>query len=505
MPSSQKISLHVRQMRVIWRDTFVVEAPPPDFLAVSRQRLTEMPLTVADTLAEPVRSQPDALRVIERVSRSVAGIGYGDLLRFQLAPFQMTNLRPTLARLRRSPGTLSVGHIREAAAQADVEGAWITVTPMLLLHRAGVGIVQYHATLDAADPGLTPDEAVEVVRLGYNFQLLNLPDSWRAMLPTELPHAKSVRVLEPDVEGHLAVFGLRDLSQYVVASRLSAPEKSRRRRKQTPVAVKTTRPTGSTTAILLETNPQPSGDLRAFVAEHAVSLRGIGALDTYYRERADWIVERELTDNLSADREVGVYLLGNSELILYNDELEPILEETRSRLGLPDVEHAATYHYMHYGVLLEWVYLQEAILRTYLQRLDELAAAPAPRRRDMIGTLQGALADLIQYQENITPFATRVEFLERARRYHKLDQLAERFERKQELILYYASEFHDYRDARATQFLNWLAGILTGAALAELIVTLAGITPQQTSLYLGITLGSILLVLAALGALLRFL
>jgi hypothetical protein len=123
----------------------------------------------------------------------------------------------------------------------------------------------------------------------------------------------------------------------------------------------------------------------------------------------------------------------------------------------------------------------------------------------MIGTLQGALADLIQYQENITPFATRVEFLERARNYHKLDQLAERFERKQELILYYASEFHDYRDARATQFLNWLAGILTGAALAELIVTLAGITPQETSLYLGITLGSILLVLAALGALLRFL
>ena len=42
-------------------------------------------------------------------------------------------------------------------------------------------------------------------------------------------------------------------------------------------------------------------------------------------------------------------------------------------------------------------------------------------------------------------------------------------------------------------------------SLAELIVTLAGITPQQTSLYLGITLGSILLVLAALGALLRFL
>jgi hypothetical protein len=501
----QEISLHVRQMRVIWRDTFVVEAPPPDFLAASRQRLIQMPLTVSDTLAEPVRAQPDALRVIERVSRNVAGIGYGDLLRFQLAPFEMANLRPTLARLRRSPGTLSDRQIRDAAAQADDERAWITVTPMLLLHRAGVGIVQYHATIDGPGPGLTPDEAIEVMRLGYNFQLLNLPDSWRATLPAELPDARTIRVLKPDEEGHLAVFGLRDLSQYVVASRLNAPERSRRQRKRAPLPARIERPTGSTTAILVETDPQPGGDLRAFVAEYAVPLRGIGALDTFYRERASWIVERELTDNLSADREMGVYLLGNSELILYNDEVGPILEETRSRLGLPDTEHAATYHYMHYGVLLEWVYLQEAILRTYLQRLDELAAAPAPRRRDMIGTLQGALADLIQYQENITPFATRVEFLERARQYHKLDQLAERFERKQELILYYASEFHDYRDARATQFLNWLAGILTGAALADLIVTLAGITPQQTSLYLGITLGSILLVLAALAALLRFL
>jgi hypothetical protein len=242
-------------------------------------------------------------------------------------------------------------------------------------------------------------------------------------------------------------------------------------------------------------------DFSSYVAEHAPVLHGIGAMDAYYTERSPWLIDRDFEHNLSTDSEAAVYLLGNSELLLFNEQTPSILPEVKHRLRLPNEEHALTYLYMHYVTLIEWVYLQEALLRAYLQRLERLSLLNPPPRRQMLRTLKGALRDLIQYQERITPFATRIEFLEQVRAYHKLPELVERFERKQDLLLEYASEFHDFREARASEFLNWLAGILTGAALAELITGLAGITPAQPALYLGVTgacIGVVLIILAGL-------
>jgi hypothetical protein len=163
-----------------------------------------------------------------------------------------------------------------------------------------------------------------------------------------------------------------------------------------------------------------------------------------------------------------------------------------------------TYFYAHYTTMIDWVYLQEAIIRWYLRRLDALVSSATPQRRDVIHTVQSALGDLVQYQEDISPYATRVEFLRRAHAYRGLDTLAERFEKKQERLIEYASEYHDYREARAAEFLNWLAGILTGAALANLITTLIPISPtEQSALYVGITFGSIALVLGIMAVLLR--
>lgn len=508
--------LHVMQMRVVWRDTFIVEHPRGNFLDTCQEVARRLPCYVSDSRVEPASQQPDMLAVIDRVSRSVAAVGHPDLLRVQFAPLQMTNLRPSLARWRCPPEQLSDTQIKTAAVDADAASAWIEVTPLLLLNRSGVGIMQYYATINApfSDkegmplPGYTPEEAIELVRLGIHTQLLSLPDTWRALIPEDAARWRFYRVVGLGPDDNLAVGGLRDLSQVIVA-RLETPEPAaaprrrlRRRHEEVVELLPPARPTGSTTVVLLATHPQPGADLAGFVKEHALELRGIGAMDSYYLERAAWIVERELGDNLSTDAESAVYLLGNSELILFNDDVFDILHSTRKRLHLKSVEHAATYIYMHYGVLLEWIYLQDAILRAYLRRLDLLAAYTPLPRREMIDTLQGALFDLIQYQENITTYATRIEFLERARRYHKLDELAERFERKQDLLLTYSSEYQDYREVRAAEFLNWLAAILAGGELGNLIVNAAGITPDENlALYLGATLGSIGVAFAVMIAL----
>ncbi len=330
--------LVVRQMHIIWRDTFVTEDPHKDFLAASREHLRNLPCYVSDSQAEPTGSQPERLRVIERVSRSAASIGHPDLLRFQFEPFYLTDLRPTLRHLRCPPESLTSGL-----------------------------------------------------------------------------------------------------------------------------------------------------DLGAFAAEHAATLRGIGAMDSYYRERAPWLVARDMGGNIGPDKETAVYLLGNSELILCNEDIDRVSKMVQKRLHLSTQDLAATYLYMHYEVLLEWIYLQDAILRAYIQRLDTLIAAPTPRRVEMIDALQGALSDLVHYREGITPFATRVEFLEQAGAHHKLDDLAATFERKQELLLNYSSEYYDYREARASEFLNWLAAILAGGELANLIINAAGIAPNENvTLYLSV-------------------
>jgi hypothetical protein len=432
------------------------------------------------------------MRVVERVSRGVASLAHGDLLRAQFEPIQVANLRPTLARYRRAPQHLTSQQVREAAAQADAEGAWYSVTPLLLVHRAQVGLMSYFVTVDRPEGGLAPEEAIELVRMGISTQLIRLTGAWRAALPADRTAAHVEHLLDEAPGQFLAVTGLRDLTQYAIAPFLSSPE-----------AAAQERPTGSTSVILLDSNPAPGDDFEAFVGEHGVPLRGIGSMDSFYQERASWLVERELQNNLSADSETAVYLLGNSELMLFNHQTPAIVAHTAQRHNL-STEHAATYLYMHYGVLLEWVYIQEAILRQYLRRLDALAADPRPHRRDVIAALQGALADMVQYQEHITPYATRVEFLERARAYHKIDTLTETFERKQDLLLSYMSEYHDFRDARATVFLNWLVGILTGAELANLLAAAFGISPQSNRwLFVGVTLGSIALVFVIMVVLLR--
>ncbi|MBN1427579.1 MAG: hypothetical protein JXB07_04285 [Anaerolineae bacterium] len=513
MSTASESFLRVLRMHVIWRDTFIVDRsmagshqPSKNFLESTREHLTGLPIYVADRFLKRYE-QTDLLRVIERASRSVARTGYENLLRFQFAPLMMANLQPTLSRLRCKPDALTPSEVESAADEAQELDRWIEITPMLLIHRAGVGIMEYLATWHHSGEGYTPDEAIELVRLGINTQLLCLPDEWHSLLPSSLADWAIHCVVDSSPGRHLVVAGLRDLSQILAAQLNMSPVPRRlgRRHSKSP-GEKPMRPTGSATVVLEDITPKPDDNFVAYVARYAGPLRGIGSMDTYYRERASWIVERELADNLSTDSEVAVYLLGNSELILFNDHLDSVIASSRQRLGLPSNDLVTIYLFMHYQVLMEWTYLQEVLLRAYIQRLDALVASTTPQRSLMIGTLQGALADLVQYQENITPFATRVEFLERARVYHKLDELAERFEHKQEMLLNYASEYYDYRETRATEFLNWLACILTGAALADLIITLADISPVDSKgLYLAIMGGSILLVLAILAAVQRFL
>src|SRR5262249_44819577 len=161
----------------------------------------------------------------------------------------------------------------------------IDVTPMLVLHRASVGIMEYLATMASEEKGFTPDEAIERVRLGITAQLLDLSNDWRDVIP-ENHEEWAIQTIVPSGENrHLTVGGLRDMSQ-IVGSYLAQSPKARPKGKVMPVEASPSRPTGSTTVVLVKTQPEAGHDFGAFISEHAPALRGIGAMDTYYKERA---------------------------------------------------------------------------------------------------------------------------------------------------------------------------------------------------------------------------
>jgi len=499
-------ALFVREMHVTWRDTFTISHTVPyrDFLAGARERLSGLPMALGDSFT-PRRQQPRLLWMAERVSKGVAGIGHPNLLRVQFEPLEIAPLPHSIATQMRDPARIPAQMILEAGAEADADGTWIHIDPLLVLHRARAGVMTYHTRFALPDPGYSPREAIERVRMGIGTGLVRVPTTWRAALPDDLTGWPIAQVVDSGGGLYLLVGSPRDLTQSAIAAHLASPPASgRRRRRPVLEAVIPPRPTGSTSVVLTETDPLPDADYDAFIDVYGPELRGIGALDAFYTERAPWVVEQELHQNLSSDAEAALYLLGNSELILFNRDGRQVLQDMRDRHHLPDLDHAAIYWANHYSILMDWVYIQDAILRTYIQRLDAMASSPEPQRRDLIAVLQGALSDLVPYSEGITPFSTRINFLEAASRFHKIDNLTERFERKQALLLSYTAEYHDFRDARASEFLNQLAGVLAAFELAALLTAGLGLTLTEQPLeFIGVVAGSVLLVYVVIAVLLR--
>ncbi|MGF1507376.1 MAG: hypothetical protein ACFB51_19960, partial [Anaerolineae bacterium] len=263
-------------------------------------------------------------------------------------------------------------------------------------------------------------------------------------------------------------------------------------------------PTGTSTVILSEVDPAPTDNFDHYLAHHAATLRGIGAMDRHYVERAQWLVEQVMFKNLSTDSELAVFLLGKSDLFLFNDRLPDILDALARRSYIGDETTALTYMLLHYSVLVDWVTLQKALLTTYLDRIDRLTQQARPDRGRLVAVLQDSINDLEQYQDSLSPYANRTDFVDAVSAHNGLDRLMERFERKQELLLAYAQEYHDFQEVRAAVFLNWLAGILAAAEFSSIVLPVLGVTQdEEPVLYALLALGSIGVVFVVLAWLRR--
>lgn len=506
-------TLLIHGMSLIWRNTFPIHAGlnyPGDFLQDSLTLFETLPITRCHT-AQHHGEQSDLLRTVARASRGAAGLGDPDLLRVQFRNLRMAPLEPLLAKHRRGARHLAQHQIEDAALEAEETGGWIRITPVLTIHRARIAIMAWYADINNA-AGFDPDDAIRQVRLGLAEQIIRLPRAWFDLLPNDAGTARIPHLFDSNLGWPIAVASLRDLTRLTLQAPMLAQTEARIRGAGITIHKVPDRiggrkhsdddtiinATNSTSVILREYSPmaEPNSD---FVQRWASPLRGIGAMDTLYRERARWIVDRELRDNLSTDAEMSLFLLGNSELLLYNARAPQIIDNVQSRLRVGNKAIAALYIAAHYTVLLEWIYIQEALLRAYITQLDTLAASKQPSRKDMIAVLHGALADLIAYQEHITPFANRIEFLDRAGDFHKLAELVKRFESKQALLFNYYSEYHDYRDARATEILNLVVGGLAAFELAALLVGGFNLSLIETPVsFIGTTLGSIVVVVLVL-------
>ncbi|NDJ54470.1 MAG: hypothetical protein GYB68_15485 [Chloroflexi bacterium] len=477
--------LEIRQMHVIWRHSFMLRALPDDFLSLAQGWLAELPSSIAVSGAN---SLPPLLSAIERASIGAANGGHQTVLRAQLQNVRLVNLPRSGGRNR---FTLSPQALVDVYLDEIESPTWIEVAPVLALHRSGVGLLEFYASYHH-ERGQRPfrrlTHAIHYVRSGIYRQVLLMPEGWVKLMQDHQP----TRVGGDD---YAQVGELLDLS-YSVLYDLQAKTHAGLSRAQAKNVLPIDKPiTRSATVILAETAPMAGDRFEPFVMEFGAQLRGVGAMDLHYEERAFWLIDEELSHNLSIDSELALFLLGNSELLLFNEQILDLRPGWQRRGSEPDVLAA----YVRYVILIQWVYIQKTIAQLYLARLDELAGQRPPRRQQVIQVLQGALGDLVHYQDDITGFATNIRFLEEMRAHHNLPDFEDRIEAKQSLLLNYTSENHDFREAQAAEILNWLVGILAGVELADIVAQGVGLSPDIQPTYGIITVSSIILTFAFLA------
>lgn len=136
------------------------------------------------------------------------------------------------------------------------------------------------------------------------------------------------------------------------------------------------------------------------------------------------------------------------------------------------------YNTMHYGILLEWLYLEKFIIDRYNRLLSRAIAGENTSPSQMLLLQKQSMQDLIMYTAGITPYPSREEFLEKARLAHRVPELQEKLEKKRDLATDYVIQEYTLRTNKAIQLVNIFVSATAAFGLMEVILS---ISQQPTS------------------------
>lgn len=338
------------------------------------------------------------------------------------------------------------------------ELAWRTLRVSLLLHQSGVACLRYEARFD---DGLDVEAAVAAARLGLETLVIRTPAGFARELPE---HVTWVKPVVTEGEQRVWVGSLRDVSSHLLRGQLrdalSAVLPTRFGEVRSHKLINTT---------LIEITDAPAiADKRAATRIESLGreLRGIGSLDVAYATRADQLINEAFSEDLSHDEELGLYLLGASELVLFDQTAKPVLESESARLGT-DPYLASRYISGHYACLLEWIQLERFLIGMY----DSLMSRSMTRDvspDEMLALQRSSMQDLLEYGEGITPYATRAACLEHARQLYRLGDEQQRLEKKRDVVADYVMQKYSLRTNNGIALLNLIVSATVAFEVIQL-------------------------------------
>jgi hypothetical protein len=230
----------------------------------------------------------------------------------------------------------------------------------------------------------------------------------------------------------------------------------------------------STTLIeIYKTNPPCDSAEFLKIEKYGRELRGVGSMDQAYQNRADHLVMSTFESNFSDDEEMSLYLMGLSDFLIYNKKLEEVLPEEKRRLQTSSDYLATKYISYHYESLLDWVYVEQTLIRMYDLLLSRSMARESIRPEEMLSLQKNSMQDLIEYSDGITPFTTRADILEKARVMYRIPEDQEKLEKKRDMVTEYVMQEYSLRTNKGIQILNLIISATITFELMQLILQIA--------------------------------
>lgn len=393
----------------------------------------------------------DRLRILNRIDRKFADLGYPRILRALLAPIQ-------------------VRRYETAHDATEDKNNIFTLSQYLLLHHNGSMVISVN--LELKDTPLFIKEIIEFAEIGLESTLLDYK------IPSNSSHIDNWNNLGRIEHGWIKKISLETFVNYVMIPTIGKTILGR----PGNVIKHSVHPLGQYTVnILVNSSPQCQ-KINSFVETYKTELKSISDMDIVGYTRAIETVQDRFNQNYSIDSEVGVYLGHRAGTVIFEwPKIEDwfTYAERRYYQGVEDKLILSLEIYQHYLVFIEWLLIEESSIRGYLQRLNSLIRFSYISVKNIISKKRQMLKELEEFRDMSTSFDYGTRIIGDLSKSRRVDQLQERFERKRAIVKEIVIDSENWR-------LQTLMSVLSVVLLASLFLELVEIPLQ----YLNIAPGS---------------
>lgn len=401
---------------------------------------------------------------LEKVFTAVCSLSKNDMIRFELPEIELFGDR--------------MYHKTDQEAQDIIAREKpIKVQVFPAIHRSGVLIANFHIRFQNSQ-GFSTEDAIEYTRTNLKSVAIKIPEKFVSHIDIrekfsaiEEKEKEELRFIKKD--GGLYLIGsLKDYTSFILRPIIRKLLKNLEMEN-----VFLSRCISSTLTQIYKTSPECDNiDAFTSIDQYGVNILGIATMNKNYKQLSTQVA-KGFSESLSSDQEFAVYTFGLSDLLICNSSMKEVTSSIQKQKHFKQEYTAVMYNTMHYGILLEWIYLEKFIIDHYNRLLSHSISSEKTSPEEMLSLQKQSMHDLMVYKVGITPYPSREEFLEKARIAHRIPELQEKLEKKRDLAMDYVLQEYTLRTNKSIQLVNLFVSATAAFGLMEVILS---ISDQET-------------------------